>query len=248
MRKDMKKYGEVDCYDRISESSQRKRASKMDYERNYGVAVADLNCMITGISQSALHAPAPTSPMPENPVTCSYLLPRSAYASDRESLGYKMDDIESIRNTLLLCKGIKRAFDRKKLSFVPADNPFSNNQYKLHIWADSIRTEPIYQGASQTIGEFEGFALNLTVGGSQHNPFKRALSYQAFRAFKKYYKESGATELPVDSDYSEYQGSYIKKRQDFAKDLAKAVAADAEENEEHDDAADDALAWCSDDD
>eukprot|EP01033_Poteriospumella_lacustris_P015017 gene15017-10737_t len=118
-----------DCYDRISESSQRKRASKMDYERNYGVAVADLNCMITGISQSALHAPAPTSPMPENPVTCSYLLPRSAYATDRESLGYKMDDIESIRNTLLLCKGIERAFYRKKLSFVPADNPFSNNQY-----------------------------------------------------------------------------------------------------------------------
>eukprot|EP01032_Pedospumella_encystans_P026783 gene26783-30266_t len=132
----LEEIGDKDCYDRISESSKPRELAKSDYELAYGMPVADLKCMITGISQSALIAVAPASPKPKNPVTLSHLLARNAEAKERLSLGYGKADIENIRNSILLCKGIEEAFDHKFLSFVPTDKPFSNNRYKLHIWVD----------------------------------------------------------------------------------------------------------------
>ena len=234
----LEEIGDKDCYDRISESSKPKELAKSDYELAYKVKAADLKCMITGISQSALIAAAPTSPKPKNPVTLSHLLARNAEAKERLSLGYGMADIENIRNSILLCKGIEEAFDHKFLSFVPTDKPFSNNRYKLHIWVDAIKTEPIYEGAALTIGSFDGAALDLTVGSALHNPFKRALSYQAFRAFKMWCKGYGLTELPEDSDTSVYQGAYKQKRIAYAQQLAKDAAADADDDEEQDEAVD----------
>jgi len=234
----LEEIGDKDCYDRISESSKPRELAKPDYELAYGVPVADLKCMISGISQTALIAAAPTSPKPKNPVTLSHLLARNAEAKERLSLEYKKADIENIRNTVLLCKGIEEAFDHKFISFVPTDKPFSNNRYKLHIWVDAIKTEPIYEGATLTIGSFDGASLDLSVGSAQHNPFKRALSYQAFRAFKMWGKGFGLTELPEDSDTSVYQGAYKQKRIAYAKQLAKDAAADAEDDEEQDDAVD----------
>eukprot|EP01032_Pedospumella_encystans_P022886 gene22886-25922_t len=117
----LEEIGDKDCYDRISESSKPRELAKPDYELAYGVPVADLKCMITGICQTALIAAAPTSPKPKNPVTLSHLLARNAEAKERLSLGYKKADIENIRNTILLCKGIEEAFDHKFLSFVPTD-------------------------------------------------------------------------------------------------------------------------------
>eukprot|EP01032_Pedospumella_encystans_P020711 gene20711-23525_t len=231
----LEEIGDKDCYDRISESSRPRELAKSDYEVAYGVPVADLKCMITGISQTALIAAAPNSPKPKNPVTLSHLLARNAEAKERLSLGYGKADIENIRNSILLCKGIEEAFDHKFISFVPTDKPFSNNRYKLYIWVDAIKSEPIYEGAPQTIGSFDGRALDLTVGTNLHNPFKRALSYQAYRAFKMWGKGFGLTELPEDSDISVYQGAYKQKRASYAQQLAKDAAADAEEEEDQDD-------------
>jgi hypothetical protein len=228
----LEEFGDKDCYDRCSEASKPRELAKADYEKTYAVPVSDLKCMITGISQASLIAAAPTSPTPKNPVTLSHLLARNAEAKERLSLGYKKGDIENIRNTILLCKGIEEAYDHKFVSFVPTDKPFSNDRYKLHIWVDSIKTEPIYEGAVETIGAFEGATLNLVVGQSRHNPFKRTLSYQAFRAFKMWSKEFGLTELPEDSDTSLYQGSYKPKRASYAQQLANDAAADAEEEED----------------
>jgi hypothetical protein len=148
-------------------------------------------------------------------------------------LGYKPSYVEDIRNTLLLSKGFEQAYDHKFLSFVPSDQPFSNNRYKLHIWVDVIRDEPIYEGASLTIGSFEGAPLDLRVGTKMHNPFKRALSYQAFRAFKMWGKGSGLTELPTDSDTSVYEGTYRMMRAKYAQQLARDAAADAEDEDEN---------------
>ncbi|KAJ1429309.1 hypothetical protein B484DRAFT_396449 [Ochromonadaceae sp. CCMP2298] len=230
--------GDKDCYDRISESSKPRELAKSDYQLAYGVPVADLKCMITGIRLTALNAAPPTSPKPKNPVTLSHLLARNAEAKERLSLGYKKADIENIRNSILLCKGIEEAFDHKFISFVPTDKPFSNNRYKLHIWVDAIKTEPIYEGAALSIGSFDGTALDLTVGTTPHNPFKRALSYQAFRAFKMWGKMFGLTELPEDSDTSVYQGAYKQRRAVYAQQLAKDAALDAEDDEEQDEAVD----------
>jgi len=232
----LEEIGDKDCYDRISESSKPRELTKSDYEVAYGMPVADLKCMITGISQSALIAAAPTFPKPKNPVTLSHLVPRNAEAKERLSLGYGKADIENIRNSILLCKGIEEAFNHKFISFVPSDKPFSSNRYKLHIWVDAIKTEPIYEGSAQTIGSFDGAALDLTIGSFLHNPFKRALSYQAFRAFKMWGKGFGLTELPEDSDTSVYQGAYKQKKATYAQQLAKDAAADAEDDEEQDEA------------
>ncbi|KAJ1423222.1 hypothetical protein B484DRAFT_432695 [Ochromonadaceae sp. CCMP2298] len=230
--------GDKDCYDRISESSKPRELSKLDYELAYGVPAADLKCMITGIHFTALNPAPPTSPKPKNPVTLSHLLARNAEAKERLSLGYRKADIENIRNSILLCKGIEEAFDHKFISFVPTDKPFSNNRYKLHIWVDACKTDLIYEGATLTIGSFDGTALDLTVGTIPHNPFKRALSYQAFRAFKTWDKMFGLTELLEDSDTSVYQGAYKQRRAVYAQQLAKDAALDAEDDEEQDEAVD----------
>mmetsp|Transcript_16019 Transcript_16019/g.22080 ORF Transcript_16019/g.22080 Transcript_16019/m.22080 type:complete len:82 (+) Transcript_16019:25-270(+) len=66
-----------------------------------------------------------------------------------------------------------------------------------------------------------------------HDPFKRAMSYQAFHAFKMWGKVLGLTELPGDSDMSEYQeGAYKMKRAKYARQLAIDVAAEAEDEED----------------
>lgn len=225
----LEEIGDKDCYDRISEASQARKLAKADYVQAYKVPASDLACMITGISQNSLFAAAPSSPMPKNPVTVSHLLAHNAEAKERLSLGYNRGDIENIRNSILLCKGIEEAFDHKFISFVPTDKPFSNNRYKMHVWVDAIRSEPIYEGAAETIGSYDGADLNLTVGAHQHNPFKRALSYQAFRAFKVWGKGFGLTELPEDCDTSVYQGAYKLKRATYAKQLAKDAEADADD-------------------
>lgn len=230
--------GDKDCYDRISQSSKPRELTKSDYVTTYGVDVDDLKCMVTGVSLSALIAAAPsTTNISKNPVTLSHLLPRISNATERLSLGYKISDIENIRNTILLCKGIEEAFDHKYLSFVPTDKPFSSNRYKMQIWVDAIKSEPIYDGATQTIGSFDGAALDLTVGTRVHDPFKRALSYQAFRAFKKWGRDFGF-ELPEDCDISVYEGIYRQKRAAYASQLARDIAADAEEDEEGDEEGD----------
>jgi hypothetical protein len=234
----LEEIGDKDCYDKISESSKTRGLSKTDYTNSFNVTVSDLKCMITGISHASIIAAAPqTSTTPKNPVTLSHLLARNADAKERLSLGYGKADIENIRNSILLCKGIEEAFDHKLISFVPSDKPFSSNRYKLHIWVDRVKSDPIFEGASQTIGSFDGASLDLTVGTATHNPFKRAMSYQAFRAFKMWGKGFGLTELPEDCDTSVYQGAYKVNRAKYAKQLAEDCAIDAEDDDDDDDGA-----------
>ena len=133
---------DTDCYDQISIASKPRVLSKADYSTKYGVAVNDLKCMVTGTlgTSKRLNSKKTT----ESAVVVAHLLPRSANASTRLSLGYEIDDIENIRNSLLLCKGVEEAFDGKDISFVPPEVPFSSNRYILHIWSEKGRKQPIY--------------------------------------------------------------------------------------------------------
>lgn len=221
--------GDKDGYDRISEGSKPRALSKDDYEKTYKVPKKDLKCMISG--HSFPHWNVTTQG--NHPITLAHLLPRSADAKERLSLGYGKGDIENIRNTILLCKGFEEAFDHKFISFVPSDCPFSNNRYKLQIWVDKVRGYPIFEGSSETIGAYDQYPLILTVGTHSHDPFKRALSYQTFRSFKTWAKELGLTELPEDCDLSAYDGSYKKKRIEYAKQLAKDIEAEVSEEEDN---------------
>ena len=64
------------------------------------------------------------------------------------------------------------------------------------------------------------------------------LSYQAFRAFRKWGKDLSLKELPLDSDTSVYQGDYKRTRIKYAQQLANDVVVDAEDDEEQDEAED----------
>jgi hypothetical protein len=173
-----------DNYDKISTNSKSRRLDKSAYTTEYKVPLYDLPCMVTGITINSLKAANPSSSPPSNTVTMAHLVGHCVEAKEAVSLGYFSEELESIRNTVLLCKGIKEAFDRKFLSFVPADSPFAADRYKLYIWVDGIKPKPIFPGSAINIGAYEGAPLNLTIVGSTHNPFHRALSYQAYRAFK----------------------------------------------------------------
>jgi hypothetical protein len=220
----LEEVADKDCYDRIPRPSKPKMITKESYTAKYSVAVPDLQCMITGISHNSILVAGSASP--ESPVRLAHLLPRNADMIYQNRLRYNYGDIDDIRNTILLCKGFKEAFNSKCISFVPADNPFSINKYKLRVWWDGIKSKPIFEGATQTIGDYDGFPLNLKVGTIHHDPFKRAMSYQAFRAFKMWSRHHGLRELPVDSDISLYKGSYKGIRAMLAQQLAKDIASE----------------------
>ncbi len=219
-----------DNYDKISANSRSRKLEKSVYTTEYNVPLHDLPCMVTGITINSLKAANPNSPPPNNTVTMAHLVGHCVEAKEAVSLGYFSEELKSIRNTVLLCKGIEEAFGRKFLSFVPADSPFAADKYKLKIWVDGIKPKPIYPGSTINIGAYDGAPLNLTIGGSTHNPFHRALSYQAYRAFKMWGTEYGHT-LPEDCDISIYSGSYKATREKYALQLAKDIAADQEDEE-----------------
>ena len=70
-----------------------------------------------------------------------------------------------------------------------------------------------------------------------HNPFKRALSYQAFRFWKRWGRV--LADLPKDSDTSVYQGTYKAMREKYVMQIAHDAASDAEDE---DDSADEEVA------
>jgi len=219
---------QTDCYDKLSGSNKPRELTKRDFADTYNVDVDQLQCMVTGISSSSLHA---SDPSRNSTVLVAHVLPRCADSSTKSSLGYTWDDMESIRNTVILCKGIKDAFDSKLISFVPSEKPFSNNAYKMHVWSEDEKTRPIYKGATETIGSYEGLPLHLSVGEQEHNLFTRAVSYQAFCAFKVWGKQCGLKELLQTRGFSIYKGSYKARREKYAKELAQAIAKDAEDGE-----------------
>lgn len=233
----LEEIGDKDCYDRISSSSKPRELTIADYESAYLVPVSKLQCMVTGVSHESIRRSFPGPDTPKNPVILTHLLARNAGVKERLSLGYKEADIENIRNSVLICKGIKEAFNNKFISFVPLDQPFASNRYryKLHVWVDAVRGEPIFEGSTQTIGLFDGAPLNLTVGTMSHDPFKRAISYQAFRAVKKWGKGFSLKTLPAtaeDSDTSVYlEMAYKSIKVQYAMQLAKDIAEDEDEDE-----------------
>ena len=102
-------------------------------------------------------------------------------------------DLNSSRNGLWLARNIEKAFDKLKLglSFVPQDilHPLT---LKMVAWDDAVRETPIWDTNSDVIGQYEGCPLHL----DGHNPFRRALSYQAYMAHNHYLKKP----LPIDKD------------------------------------------------
>ena len=151
---------DTDPYDRISEKSTTRKMTKAAFATHFKVSLTDIRCMVSGLQ-----------PASNDHLILAHILPRSADIKTKESLA--IDDIDCIRNFLILCTGFQRAFDSKSISFIPADNPFANNMYKLKIWTATVRNATVFEGSTQTIGEYENQPLNLQVGTSVQNPYKR---------------------------------------------------------------------------
>ena len=92
---------------------------------------------------------------------------------------FEIDDINSFRNTLLLAKGIKKAYKEGRACFVAGDD---DETFHLQIWDDKIRNEPIFKGSNRTIGDCDGNKLSLPP--RVEPPYKQVLSYHAQVSYK----------------------------------------------------------------
>ena len=116
-------------------------------------------------------------------VKVAHLLPAVSKISTLTELGFEEADVDDVRNGLLLCSGFKDAFDTLRASFVKGIYQDTlgglREGYIFTIWDDECRKLETFPESGLLIEEFEGHALTL----NGHDPFKRALSFQAYQAF-----------------------------------------------------------------
>jgi hypothetical protein len=168
-------------------------------------------------------------------VVAAQIIPATSKPKILTYIRLSKEDINDVRNFLLLAKNVQRAFDAQQISFVK-ESPLSN-QLVLKIWDASVASDPIWpsystRGAPQRqsqglFGYWEGRRLNL----GSHTPFKRALSYQAYHAYLK----NASVDHPVLSEYGrDTQTEYFKHMNVIAKDLKDRVIRDMRDEVEDD--------------
>ena len=67
------------------------------------------------------------------------------------------------------------------------------NDFKMVIWCDETRDKSLWDGHANVIGQYEGCTLAL----NGHDPFRRALSYQAYLAHEN-------SRLPPEARHEEF--------------------------------------------
>lgn len=231
---------DYDCYDYIAEKS---KGSQLRREAFLSVfhlnSTDDLACMVTGICANdiQLHPSlsnkedlSPTTHASVDPVTLAHILPRSCTAIDRKRLDLAPSSIDSVRNCLLLCKGLEEAFDRKLISFVPTSD--TDPTYVMRVWSTEAESMLIYPKSTHTIGFFKDRPLMLTQNGYSHRPYNRALAYQAFRSYLT--SNRGPNDLPIDSDISPYNGTFkVEKKKSLRRQkLLMAASGDSNTGED----------------
>ena len=141
-------------------------------EAAYGKCKAPIVCMVTSIPDADNSCPV------SEYIVAAHILPSKTTEEVAEMLEMSLEDIQSVRNGLFLCKAIEENFDNLSLSFVPID-VLHPNKYKMVIWKEACKKKFVIKGRGEQIGEYENLELNL-----QHlRPFRRALSFQAFLAY-----------------------------------------------------------------
>ena len=140
-------------------------------EAVYGDSKAPIFCMVTSIADA--DNPCPKAEY----IVAAHILPSKTTRLVTEILEMSLEDIQSVKNGLFLCKAIQQSFDNLSLSFVPIDL-LHPNKYKMVIWKEACKKKFVIEGRGEQIGAYENSELNV-----QHlRPFRRALSYQAFLA------------------------------------------------------------------
>ena len=112
-------------------------------------------CMVAGLT--------PPRPIKGSNLVLAHIMPLKTKRNIRELVSFQPDDIDSIRNCLLLSSSIEKAFDEQDISFVPPDNPFQADRFKMKIWNDAIRQKPVFPGAVDLTGTYDNRPLNLVL-------------------------------------------------------------------------------------
>ena len=189
-------------------------------KRNRSIA-----CMVTGESGNGAC------------VVAAHIVPARSKIRYLLFIGLTPEDVSSSRNGLLLSKNIENAFDALQLSFirgpVPDDSGAPMDGFTLKIWDDNCRNTPIWAGSDKLIGEYDG-----CIALQRHNPFKRALSHQAYSAFLHFRHELNAMVSPPSEYGSDNQSKYYKQRKLMKESVDRDMAEELDDanGEDHDDA------------
>ncbi|CAB9515593.1 expressed unknown protein [Seminavis robusta] len=139
----------------------------------------------------------------EDQVLMTHLIPRGSRTPILEFLGINNlpNGIDNFGNLILLVKNIKLAYDAQRLCFVMNSAEEDPASIVLKILDPLLEKEPIYDGATATIGMFDGSPLLFD---ERKVPLTRVLSMHARLAY------SGAKDkkwIPKDAVLPEEFGS-----------------------------------------
>jgi hypothetical protein len=210
------------AYDLMSETGATSaKIAKDNYMDHFSLNDNNVKCALTGL---------------RGKITMAHILPRRTKNFIRKNLCLAQTDMDSHRNLVFLCANIEKAFDAMKISFVPQD--VLHDALIMKIWDESVRRDPIFDGSTKKIGEFEHRALNFSVVGSdsmtrEYAPFRRCFAYQALMCF---FHHSVLGEEPPragrgSGDFPEYD-DLRKRLLDMHATFLRKVKTEIEEEEE----------------
>jgi len=130
-------------------------------------------CMITGMRAGG------------DKVVCGHVVPCGSEESRLHHLGITIDDLNLPINCVFWSIGFERAYETLQISFVKL-NPLQDTLC-LKFWNDKVKTEPIWPGAAQQLGDYDGVELKL----DGHVIMKRGLSFQAYQAYLRSSPDEG---------------------------------------------------------
>jgi len=166
-------------------------------------------CMVTGIHGDG------------SCVIAGHIIPCSTDRKILSHLGIDTTCVNMPQNGIFWVRGIEDAWESLALSFVKS-NPLEDKYY-MHIWDESVRTTPLYDGSTKTLGDFDGRELCL----GKHVVMKRGLSFQAYQAYVHH--SSSDERLGLQCLYGSpgrynYQTTIALLRQKYLSDVSDEVA------------------------
>jgi hypothetical protein len=162
-------------------------------------SAVEVKCMVSGVVSSK-----------EDSIRAAHIIPAVTPLETIRKLNLKVEDIDSVRNGLLLARNIERAFDNLDISFVR--NPLVQMELVMKIWNPAtFKDKPLFVGSQHFVSQFNGWKLNLDYqdeSGRKHEPFLRGLAYQSFQAYLKW---KFIVDIEEPHDYSSEQESNFAK-------------------------------------
>ena len=141
--------------------------------KEFGYSMKDVAkypvCMVTGIRGDGKQ------------VIAGHIIPCKTKLHKLEALELTEHDLNDVRNGCFWVKGIEDCWENMDISFVQT-NPLED-KLRLKIWTDSCRDVKLFEGSTNTVGDYEGYELSL----GSHTVFKRGLSCQAYFAYLHHY-------------------------------------------------------------